>query len=356
MFTSRVCLSVRSARRMIAALGCLAASSGWSGTAAAQDYYQGKTFTVVVASNPGGGTDTAARVVARYWGEHIPGKPNILVRNKPNQIIAANELQHSTRPDGLSAAVFAGAGTLGPVARKSSAVKYDPMSWGFIGSVERGSTILLMRKSALDRMKDPKAKPIAVGSVSTDRPQDSMAIYGAEKLGWNLKFVLGYPGSNDMYLAFERGEIDMFGSGTTKILQRFLSEGDAVTLAAEAPRPDFPDVPVFEQVLGDKKPSGAEWQVFKAWSGPNAVDKFFAAAPGTPDNLLQILRESFKSATSDKRFVEQAENTLGDSLQIMSGQQVRDTVESVLVVPPEVVEMTNNLRRKYGLPLISDLK
>jgi tripartite-type tricarboxylate transporter receptor subunit TctC len=323
--------------------------------AAAQDYYKGKVLTLVVASNAGGGTDTTARLVARFWAEHIPGKPEIVVRNKPLGVIAANDLQHSTRPDGLNVAVFAGAGTLGPFVRKSASVKYDPLQWGFIGSIERGASILMVRKSALERMKDPKAKPIAAGSVSTDRPQDAMALFGSEYLGWNLKFVLGYPASNDMYLAFERGEIDMFGSGTTQLVQRFLGSGEAVALAADAARTDFPDVPVFDAVLGDKKPTGNEWRAYRAWAGPSSVDKFFAAPPGTPDNVLEILRVSFKANAGDPRFQQQAEATLGD-FRPLSGPEVREIIEDILVIPPEVVTISNGLRKKYGLPLISDLK
>ena len=355
MFTSQMCLPVRFGRAMIAALGCIIASAAGSGAAVAQDYYKGKTLTLVVGSNAGGGTDTTARLVARYWAEHIPGKPEILVRNKPLGVIAANDLHNSTRPDGLNVAVFAGAGSLGPFIRKSTSVKYDPMQWGFVGSIERGSSIQLVRKSALERMKDPKAKPIAVGSVSTDRPQDAMALFGAEKLGWNLKFVLGYPASNDIYLAFERGEIDMFGSGTTTLIQRFLGSGEAVALAADAARTDFPQVPVFDTLLAEKNLTPAEWQAYRSWSGPSAVDKYFAAPPGTPDTVMEILRASFKATAEDRRFAEQADATLGD-FRALTGQQVRDIIQGVLVIPPDVVTLSNELRKKYGLPLISDLK
>ena len=40
--------------------------------AAAQDFYRGKTISVVVSYNPGGGYDFAARVLARHIGKHIP--------------------------------------------------------------------------------------------------------------------------------------------------------------------------------------------------------------------------------------------------------------------------------------------
>ena len=337
------------------AAAVVAAVSG-SVAAAAQDFYKGKTLTVVVASNPGGGTDTTARLLTRYWGDHIPGKPEIIVRNKPLGVIAANDLQHSTRPDGLTVGSFAGGGTLGPVARKTAAVKYDPLQWGFIGSIERGSTILLVRKSAYERMISGKGTPIAAGSVSTDRPQDAMALYGAEDLGWNIKFVLGYPSSNELYLAFERGEIDMFGSGTSNILDRFLKGGEALPLAAETPRADYPDVPTFDAVLGDKKPSGDQWKAFRAWAGPSAVDKFFVVPPGTPAAILDVLRASFKSATEDPAFQQQADSMLGDGFNIMSGPQVQAIIQDVLVLSPEVIAVANGLRRKYGLPLASELK
>ncbi|MEE9291119.1 MAG: hypothetical protein V3U99_08885, partial [Alphaproteobacteria bacterium] len=103
----------------VLAAGGLMLTSG--SAAAAGDFYKGKTFTVMVATRAGGGTDTVGRLVARFWGDHIPGKPDIIVRNKPLQAIGANDLHNKVRPDGLTVGVFAGGGTLGPVLRGSSA-------------------------------------------------------------------------------------------------------------------------------------------------------------------------------------------------------------------------------------------
>jgi hypothetical protein len=182
--------------------------------AARENYYKGKVLTVVIGSKPGGGTDTTARLVARFWGNNIPGKPQVLVRNKGVQVTAANEMHNTTRPDGLTVNVYADAGSLGPLRRGSKSVKYNPLQWGIVGSIDRGPSILLIRKAAMDRLNDRSKPPVTIGSVSTDRAQDAMTLFGAEALGWNIKFVLGYPSSNQIYLAFERGEVDMFGSGT----------------------------------------------------------------------------------------------------------------------------------------------
>jgi tripartite-type tricarboxylate transporter receptor subunit TctC len=42
-------------------------------------FYAGKTITMVVGSDVGGGYDLTARTVARHLGRHIPGNPAIIV-------------------------------------------------------------------------------------------------------------------------------------------------------------------------------------------------------------------------------------------------------------------------------------
>ncbi|MDX1484289.1 MAG: hypothetical protein R3229_07395 [Alphaproteobacteria bacterium] len=320
---------------------------------AAEEFYKGKTFTVMVATRAGGGTDTTGRLVARFWGDHIPGKPDIIVRNKPLQLIGANDLHNKVRPDGLTVGVFAGGGTLGPVLRGSSAVRFDLMEWGYVGAIERGASVQIVRKSALARMRDPKAKPIAMGSVSTDRTQDATAVFGAEYLGWNLKFVLGYPNSNAIYLAYGRGEIDMFGSGTVTILNRFIKDEGAMPLVVEAARPDFPDVPVFTDLLRKKNLSPEAWAAFRQWTGSGAIDKYFALPPKTPKARLDTLRASFIATTQDPRFKEQANNIFGGGYIPLTGPQTREAIAGAITPDPKGLAVIKRLRAKYGLPKVS---
>src|SRR5215217_4708626 len=51
--------------------------------AQAADYYAGKTIEFVVGGDAGGGYDIYARTVARHMNRHIPGSPNIIVKNMP---------------------------------------------------------------------------------------------------------------------------------------------------------------------------------------------------------------------------------------------------------------------------------
>ncbi len=313
--------------------------------------FSGRTFVVMVASSPGGGTDTTARLVARHWGKYLPGKPEVVIRNKPLQTAAANFFQRKTRPDGLTTGVFAGGGSLAPVARKASSVRYDPLSWEYIGSIERGPSVQFVRKSALARLKDPGAAPVAVGSAGPGyRPSDAMAVYGAEYGGWNIKIVHGYPSSRDVYLAYERGEVDMFGSGTSRIIRRFL-KGDAVALAVHEKRADFPEVPTLEELLGDKMPKGMARKAYRIWSGPSSVDKYFVLPAETPAAVVTALRASFDQVLAGPGFQKNARKILGKGYRPLTGPETKQLIKDSLVIPDEVMSFNRKLRDKHGLPL-----
>ena len=66
------------------------------------DFYSGKTVSLIVSSSPGGGYDTLARTLAKHLGNHIPGKPAVVVRNMPGAggIVATNHLFNLAAKDG----------------------------------------------------------------------------------------------------------------------------------------------------------------------------------------------------------------------------------------------------------------
>ena len=59
---------------------------------------------MIVSSGSGVATDTAARLVGRYLGKHMPGDPTIVARNMPGGggLVAANYLYNVAKPDGLT--------------------------------------------------------------------------------------------------------------------------------------------------------------------------------------------------------------------------------------------------------------
>ena len=75
---------------------------------AVEDFYKGKTITLVVGFTPGGGYDLNGRAVARFIGKHIPGNPKVVVQNIPKtgNLTAINHLANLAAKDGTALATF----------------------------------------------------------------------------------------------------------------------------------------------------------------------------------------------------------------------------------------------------------
>src|SRR4249920_3619650 len=85
----------------------LAAALAGAPSVAAEEFYAGKTLTVIVGFAPGGGVDTTARTVARHLVRHIPGQPGLVVQNMEAAagLVAATHMTRRVAPDGLTLAV-----------------------------------------------------------------------------------------------------------------------------------------------------------------------------------------------------------------------------------------------------------
>jgi putative tricarboxylic transport membrane protein len=321
--------------------------------AAGKDHYQGKTITILVSSNPGGGTDTAARLVARFLPKFLPGKPQTIIQNMPGGggTIANNYFAAKAKPDGMMLFQDSSSG-LGNFTRGGSRIKYDPRKNQAIGSITRGGSLMMISKKAHPRLTDPKAKKVVVGDSDGIRTWVATMVWAAEYLGWNLRFVYGYPGSQELQLALRQGEIDIWGTSNAKLINDFVKAGkhDVLFQQEDERRPGFPNVPTFEEVLGDKKPKGAAWEGYLAWSGPNEIDKFLVAPEGTPKEVIAELRTAFTKMGQDEEFKTQATNFFGDAWRTRTGEKTHEMIRDVTTISKEAQAVLTKLRKKYGLP------
>src|SRR4051812_4851653 len=68
-----------------------------------EDFYKGRTMTLIVSSDVGGGYDAYARLLARHITRHVPGRPGIVVQNMPgaSSLNAVNYIANVASHDGL---------------------------------------------------------------------------------------------------------------------------------------------------------------------------------------------------------------------------------------------------------------
>ncbi|MBF8254982.1 MAG: tricarboxylate transporter, partial [Deltaproteobacteria bacterium] len=203
------------------------------------------------------------------------------------------------------------------------------------------------------RFTNRTAKPAIVGDTDGIRSWVSMTVWGAEYLGWNLRWVYGYPGSRELQLAIRQGEIDVWATQNAKLVKDLQREGLVQVVVAEEDqrREDFPEVPTFLELLGAKKPTGIAWQAYLGWAGAPELDKFLVAPEGTPDHLVKVLREAFVKVMKDPEVDKEGDKFFGDGWRPHSAEKIEAVIRDHIAIPKEAKDFITKMRQKYGLPV-----
>jgi tripartite-type tricarboxylate transporter receptor subunit TctC len=317
-----------------AALGAMAPARAQSPEA----FYAGKTVSLIIGYSVGGGYDIYGRALARHIGRHIPGNPGVVTQNMPGAGSQKSlEYLLTVAPkDGLTLGTFSRTLAIAPLIEGA---KYDPTRLEWIGSVSTdASTCVAWHASPVKTWEDLKSKPFTVGGLGKASDPDMYATILRVMFGLNVKLVSGYPGTNDVGLAMERGEVDgMCGFSYSSLRasrKNWLDEKKATILvqAALTRDPAMPEVPM----LLDKTTSSEQHQALSLILAPQAVARPFAMPPGTPADRLQVVRAAFMATMIDPEFVREAK-AAGLDIDPIPGLAIAELYKKVYATTPSVV-------------------
>jgi tripartite-type tricarboxylate transporter receptor subunit TctC len=338
-------------------LAALAALPLALSASAAEVSFKDKAISMLITASPGGGTDTQARLVGRYLQKYLPGNPAIVYVNMPGAagIIGANHLVHQTKPDGLTLLAASGE-TVEPTTLHNPSVRYDPHQFALLGGTNSGGTVMVIRDNARARLTDEAVAPVVVGSVTT-RTGISMGLWGAEFLGWHLKWVYGYPSTPALMSAIERGEIDMTGTEAASQLAPLLESGGFTGLVQSGrladgkfvARASFPDIPVFAPLVVPKL-DGLAREAFNFWLYSNDVSKWFALAPGTEPDIVATYRAAYRAIGGDAEFIPQSKKAFGEDFALVGPDDLKLAITKLADTSDAALEFNRQLRVKNGLP------
>ncbi|MGH7091898.1 MAG: Bug family tripartite tricarboxylate transporter substrate binding protein, partial [Stellaceae bacterium] len=195
-----------------AALLLAAASVLPRGAAAdpAGDFYSGRTVTIYVGYTAGGGYDLYARLLARHMPAHMAGHPTMVVENMPGagSLRAANYLYNIAPKDGSAFGTFARGMAMEPLFDPAG-TKYDASKFTWIGSISDEVSVCAFRSDrGIESFADMERKPMLVGGTGPGADTDIFATMLRNLFHMKIKIATGYPGSNEIDLAVERGEVD----------------------------------------------------------------------------------------------------------------------------------------------------
>lgn len=300
-----------------------------------QNFYSGRTLSLVVSFNAGGGADAYARLMARHLGRHIAGAPTVVVKNMPGAggLLAANYLYNIAPKDGSEIGMFPGNIASLPLMRPAQ-VKFDVSMFPWIGSP--ATEIMLCVASPASSIKgfsDVLARDMVVGTAGTATHDTPAVLNGV--LGTKFKLVSGYKGSSGLRLATERGEVEGFCGAGYDSLKSAVDGGKLTVLVqlSSQKTPELPAVPtVFEFARNDE-----QRQVLALIFIWGDIARPIAAPPGIPEGRVALLRDAFEATVRDPAFrADAARASL--SIEPVAGPRIAAMIADVYRTPRHIID------------------
>jgi tripartite-type tricarboxylate transporter receptor subunit TctC len=307
---------------------------------AVSDFYSGKTLTLIAGFPPGGGYDTYVRVLARHYGHFIPGNPSAIPQNMPGagSLTAANNLYGKTTNDGTVLAMFAASAAMEPLLGSKAAL-FDPVKFSWIGSMSQDISFCAVWQSpgapaSFDEMMT-KETIFGGGAPAAITFQHPMILKNV--LRANIRVIPGYPGSREINLAMNRGEVNgQCGLHGSSIKSQFLDDLKSgrmklVIQMGDKTTDEFGKIPsVFDYARSDEDRAILDVQFRQLVLG-----RPLAGPPGIPADRLKALREAFDAAMKDKDFLAEAEK-VGLDIEPATAEQVENVLKRFATFPPGI--------------------
>jgi tripartite-type tricarboxylate transporter receptor subunit TctC len=336
---------------VVASLIALAATFG-SQTAFAQ-FYKGKTVTMIINYPAGGPNDIEGRIIAQHLPAHIPGKPNIVVKNTSGAggIIGTNQLAESA-PNGESIGFF----TLDIMAQllNNPALRVSYADFVMIAGTENPLVVYMRKdtppglKAPTDIMKAQEFKALSLNLQNSNTLNQAMSL---DLLGVKYQAVPAYRGLKEVETAILQnlGQLantslpGWTGSAAPALGDLVMPLWQLAPRAKDGSTPRsvaLPELPTFEEfyasVKGSAKPSGQLYDVMRAFVDPMvAMFRTALMPPKTPDEAVSIMRAAFVALSKDGDFIRDYSNIVKAKPILVSGPDAQEIVATLGKVTPE---------------------
>lgn len=319
---------------------------------ASEEYYTGKTVTLVATTAPGGTGDLRVRGMAPFFKKHLPGHPTVVIEyiSGGGGRKGANHLYNNVRPDGLTIGAMSG-GVVGLAIMGEIGVKYDPAKFIYLGTPHHINHAVIYTRAdlGLDTLDKLRARAgLRIGGQEIGH----VSYTAGRLLAYFLdlkdpKFIVGYS-SREVDVALMRGELDGRANSPTSALRRnpdWLEKGIMNWHAIlEAPKgkkfPQLEHLPEIETFAKTK----SEKRLLFLWRSMRGVGSPYVLPPGTPKNIVQTLRTSVEKIFHDPEFPPYYEKLVSEEVSPLMADELTKIVQEI----PRDTETLDLLKRFAG--------
>lgn len=335
-----------------AALTCsLGLLSAQAGAQPVEQFYQGRTVTLVIPTATGGINDLSGRLVARHIGRFIPGQPTVAPQNRASGggLSLLNDFATSAPRDGSVISVIQRAIPLLAIQGDPQA-KFNPQAFTWLGSLSSfadDAYMLVVNATHPAKTVDDLKKPGITARIGADMPGNTnltFALIPKIAFSLNLTVVDGYVGAAALSEAQRRNEIDGQVIGLVSIsanqsaMWTSRSVRPLIQFGRTTRHPQLPDVPTGRELTTDPKLLAllefAELPFFMALP--------FVAPSGLPPEHAAALQKAFMAMCQDAAFLDDAKKAKLD-ISPINGEAVRALLSKAAATPKDVVTHYNEI-------------
>ena len=329
-------------------------------TVLAQEYYKGKTLTILIGFPPGGGSDVQARIYQRHLSKHIPGNPKIVVKHMPGggSLKAQNFMAAKAPRDG-SMFMFSNFQPMGQLLGEPGVrFKYQDFTW-----VAAGAGAELIMYGRVDSIPGGLKKPIDIMKAekltfTAIRPTATLDLYGRitlDVLGVNFNYVPGYRGAAKFRAAILRGEGNIAAIGTVgwrsaiepnaakKGIVKGLwywpfSDGKGGWIKT-VNVPEFPSFIEFYKKARGKEPAGPKWDALKfVLKLYGTMSDMYIGPPNMNKKAATALSKGLYGMLNDPAAKAEQKKVIGYSIRPLSLATAKKVIADMTSADPKMVQ------------------
>lgn len=338
--------TVRKILAATAGSAALLVAAPQAGADPAEDFYRGKTITLVIGFSPGGGADTFARFFQPHFSKHMPGNPSVIVQNMPGAggIKALNHVFNTGAQDGTRVMLTSPSHTIAFLLGRKN-VRYDMNKIRWIGTLTQDtSSCAASGSSGIKSIEETRTKRLIFGSTGKSSSTTQHALLLKNMLGYNIKIVEGYRGTARVRLAMKTGEVQavcsFWASAALGPQRQEVASGELVPIVqmGRKPHPAFGKAPV----AYDLARNDDERRIMRVVYGTTELSRPFAAPPGTPNMQLAGLRKGFWGAVNSPKLKKDASRAhlIVDPL---NWKDTEAALREILDTPKSLIERTKKI-------------
>jgi tripartite-type tricarboxylate transporter receptor subunit TctC len=302
----------------------------------------GKTVRLVVGTDPGGGYDAYARMIAPHLAEQLGGE--VVVENEPGAggLKAVNSLL-AGKKDGTHLMIMNAQGNVSSRIAGVQGANFDIDALSYIGRVASEPEIITGAVDGPYKSWDDVVAADDNPKIGTTGLGSAAYINGAlvnEVFDLGGELITGYDSASEAELGLVSGDVQLLPGNQSSRLEQ-IEAGDAIALLVlDAERSEeLPDIPtILEQDL-----SAEDQDLVEAHNALGEIGRPLIGPPGLEEEALNDLRQAMQCAFESEELQSEAEES-GRPISYLTGEETQALAEEVASPPQQYEEF---LKKAY---------